>query len=249
MLLGTRRALLGRKGQNAAAAYRAKVLVTNPIAYWPLGEISGTAAVNLVNATMNGTYARDVSVMTTAAGPLGDTAPVFGGAADFVNIYSAAFNSAFNGATGTAMIWMRVANAGVWTDGGIRNLFNLRKATTDLYQIVKRNTLNLLRGGGIAGSGAATVDYTPFSSVAWVPAAITWSDQNNADEFKFFVNGVQVGATGTELGVHWAAGALDVSRTMIGAISTTTGFFHGCLAHMIVWNTVLAPSVLADLAH
>ena len=53
--------LLGMGGQT----YSGRILATNPIAYWPLNETTGTAAVCPVNAAMNGTYNRDVSLMGT----------------------------------------------------------------------------------------------------------------------------------------------------------------------------------------
>ena len=55
-------------GQN----YIDRVLASGPIAYWPLWEMSGTVAQDLVAnlrapdpGSLDGTYARDVSVMGT----------------------------------------------------------------------------------------------------------------------------------------------------------------------------------------
>ena len=68
-----------RKGQNAAAAYRAKVLATSPIAYWPLNEASGAVAVCLNDSDLNGSYSGPT--LANAAGPFApDMAPYFDGA-------------------------------------------------------------------------------------------------------------------------------------------------------------------------
>lgn len=59
MLLGTRRALLGRKGQNAANG-----LLNNLIAYWPGNEANG----NALDMHTNALHLTDANTVTSAAG-------------------------------------------------------------------------------------------------------------------------------------------------------------------------------------
>ncbi len=106
--------------------YAHKVLATDQphlLAYWPLSEVAGSVAYDFSGNARHGAYT-GVTLGKTGIGD-GDTCPFFDGANDFVNIYSVSLRDAFNGAEGTAMIWAKVFNVGVWTDGAYRNTLHL----------------------------------------------------------------------------------------------------------------------------
>jgi len=100
-------------GTWTAPAYWERVMATDPIAYWPLWETSGTVARCLINPAQNGAYNSNVSGWPPGPG-IGDgnTAPFFDGTNDYVNPFSVTFRGRFNGAEGTVMIWAKVANVG-----------------------------------------------------------------------------------------------------------------------------------------
>ena len=224
-------------------SYVDTVLKTGPIAYWPLDESAGTAARCLVNSAQNGT-----AVGVTWAddrGPFDTPAPFFDGTNDYINIYSAALDAAFNGATGSMVVWCRVNGAGVWTDGAIRYVARFRVDGDNQFLEQKAAANNQLVGHGEAGNGTAQI-VAVMSSVAWFHFAITWSDSNNDDEFKYYIDGTQEGATSNALNA-WAGGALAIAQ--IGASAAATNVWHGWLAHCAVWDRVLTQAEITALAN
>ena len=240
LTIGTQRALLRKQ------TYIQKVLGSNPIAYWPLDEKSGTVARCYVNPAQNGTYARDVSVMTTGAG-IGDgnTSPTFDGANDFVDIYSATLAAAFSVAAGSVALWARVSAAGIWTDGSNDVLSHIGvNGTTNFVRLMKAAAADNIQASYVAG-GVTDTSAAVYNNVAWFQAAFSWDTA--ADQAIFYLGGVQQGAALETLGV-WA-GALGATVCAIGAQTTTPALpWSGWLAHCIVWDRALAPAEIAALA-
>lgn len=232
------------KGQ-IAATYIERVLATNPIAYWPLTETSGTTAVCQVNALQNGTYQRDVSLMGTAAGPVaGQTAPVFDAANDWIDIYTATLAAAFSGAAGTLMAWFKVSGAGVWTDGTLRYAVDALVDANNRLYIIKSNINNSMIGLYEANNIIETAAVAT-TSTAWQCMVMTWSKA--AEQVIYYLDGSDF-ETDINLGV-WA-GALSASFTAIGAQRGDIGnsLWSGQLAHVALWSTALAPATILELA-
>jgi len=233
----------------ATSGYSDKLLAIAPanlIAYWPLRETSGAVADNL-----EGTAARDGAytgvTLNSSTGPDGKPVPLFDGANDFVDIYSASFNTAFSGAEGTVSIWAKVSGAGVWTDGTARNVISIEVDPSNVVEILKRGgaTDDVLKFSHEAGGTLKQLDVTGQTSTAWRHLAITWSVV--ADELKFYIDGAKQGATLTGLGT-WA-GALGIVTCTIGSEDTSPTFpWDGYLAHTAVWNTPLTPAQILALA-
>ena len=242
--------IMRRRRRIQAGKYQNKVLSYDPIAYWPLTEHSGTVAHCLVNGAQNGTYSSDVSAMGIGTG-IGDgnDAPYFDGTNDYVNIYSATFNTAFNGAEGSLSMWLRVGAAGVWTDATDRRFLSLRVDGNN-YIIMQRVGANNNRVTTTYNAGAVgkTITHDGLSSTDWMHWAATWSKSSGATgEVKFYYNGSQVGATLDNLGV-WA-GNLSNTLTTIGAASTIpSAVWSGYAAHVAIWNTPLTAVQIANLA-
>lgn len=221
--------------------YTAKVMDIDRaslIAYWRLNELSGTAADNIQGDPLrDGVY----SGPTLGQIGIGDglTAPSFNGVSDTVNIYSASLAAAFSPMAGTLSIWVKVANAGVWTDGVGRNIVRLRSDATNEI-IIARSTadgsvsLNYRAGGTLeqrTKAGLSTTD--------WFHLALTWDKA--ADEVKAYYNGVQEGTTSTGLGV-WA-GALASNDCEISTVN-----YSGFLAHAALFNKALTAAQVLALA-
>ena len=236
-----RRRILG------AATYTDKVLATGPLLYFPLNETAGAAAVNYgsLGTAANGSYTG--VTLANAAGPAGEgMAPFFDGANDYVDIYSAALDAAFSGATGTVMAWAKVA-AGAWNDGTIRKVFRILGDINNYYEMGQLAAANTSQHYGKAGGGAASIN-TGMSPATWICFAQTWSDGNNDDEFRAFISGAQTGATSANLN-NWTAGGLNANGAVIGAASTVPqNPWHGWLAHAAVWDHVKTPAEILDLA-
>lgn len=239
LLVGPRRALL-RGGKR----YTDKVLGSNPIAYWPLNEKSGTVARCLVNPLQNGTYARDVSVMTTGAG-IGDgnTAPFFDGANDVVNMSNATFLAAFNACRDlhTIMMWMRVANVGVWTDGTTRRTWQFVRDASEITTMERNSTNGRLRWHSTWGAGGGNRDLDGLANTAWMHIVLSRSQV--AGQAIPYYNGGPLAAIATP---NLSLGGV-ISAFWGAANAVPAAAWHGWIQHCAVWNRALAPAEIAAL--
>jgi hypothetical protein len=239
--IGVGRSLLGQAG-DPTMAYTNKVKALAPIAYWPLAEPSGSVATDESGNSRNGAYT-GVDLGQTGIGD-GRTCPLFDGTNDYTDIYSASLASAFNKDEGTAAIWLKVAEAGVWTDATTRRLLVLQADANNRILLTKGSTNNQLVIAYTAGGTTEQVTITA-SSTAWLHLAMTWSKA--ADEVKAYFNGTQSGSTQATLGT-WS-GSLASTTTLLGAISKTpTQVWNGYLAHAAIWTTPLSAAQIATLA-
>jgi hypothetical protein len=229
----------------SAAGYIAKVKSYNPISYWPLNELTGSTAICQINTAQNGTYTGvTLGQSVTDASGVSFICPLFDGTNDFVNIYSATLNSVFDGDETTIMVWGRVFDAGVWTDGNFRFVNRLSSGATYYYDQFKFDANNKFQVRRRAG-GSVSVDDTPFSSVNWFHSVHTCS--RIADEYKYFRDGSQIGTTQAGM-TAWANNLLN-TQTVIGAQTTAPVLaWYGWLAHCAIWDTPLTPTQIADLA-
>lgn len=226
-------------GGDTSMAYTNKVLATNPIAYWPMAESSGSVAIDATGNGRNGAY----TAVTLGVQGIGDgrTAASYNGTASFNNIYSASLAAAFSGAEGTIAVWLQYN--GTINDGVTRRIFQLLVDNNNRIQFNKitdgRYGFTYAAGGTnkTIASGLITSAYT-----YWV---LTWSA--SGDAAKAYVNGVQFGATQTGLGI-WA-GALSSTQTILMAGSTAPiELTNGFIAHAAVWSTALSGAQIASLA-
>lgn len=225
--------------------YVNKILRYDPLVLFPQNEGTGTVITELVNG-WNWVYSGPQWGLGTFLD--GSPVPFYDGLLDFGNIYTAALASAFNGAAGTVMIWAKVYNAGVWTDGATRRILCLL-ADINNYVILDRTTTNnQLRFLYTAGGITETVTTTSIGgATGWFSIVITWDKAAGVDgEVLAYINGAQVGTTQTSLGI-WA-GSISSSFTLIGArTQTPTNPFHGYLGPCAIWTSALTSTQIADL--
>ena len=225
--------------------YSRKVLGFGPIAYWPLDEASGGVARCLVNPLQNGTYT-GVTLADDSSGPFGTPAPFFDGANDYVNVFTAALSAAFDGQEGSAGIWVRVANAGVWTDGASRYSIYIGADGNNWVEqrkdAVNNTTRKRYRANGTVSAAVAAASYA-----TWAYWVITWSRSAGATgEYKSYLNGVQEGVTQVNID-NWAGG---LAFCYIGeANGVPASVWHGWLAHGALWDRALSASEILDLAN
>ena len=228
-------------------AYANRTLATEPsdlIGYWPLWEASGVIADNY-----EGTAARDGGYVGVTLGQPGigdgNTCPLFDGANDYVDNYSASLAGAFDGGEGTALIWAKVSGVGAWTDSTQRAAFSIQADNNNRLKIQKDNANNVLQWFYFAGGTQENETRGLVSETGWMHFGITWSA--TADEVIHYYNGIQQGGIDTGLGT-WA-GAIVESTTNIGAASEApTDIWDGYLAHHAVWTKALTQPQIAALA-
>jgi hypothetical protein len=111
--------------------------------------------------------------------------------------------------------------------------------------LVKSNSNNEVDYLYVAGGTSKTGGVTSFSPTTYFHVAMTWS--KSADAVKFYVGGVQSGATATGLGVF--AGSLATTTTLIGAISQApANVWNGLMADGAVFNRALSASEVLSAA-
>ena len=241
--MGWKVPVLFNKMAGAAATYADKVLGYSPIAYWPMNETSGTAAVCQVNTAQNGTYARDVSVMGTGDG-IGDgnTAPLFDGTNDYVNIQTATLAGAFNGDLGWYAGWLKMT-AGVWTDSTTRGVLTLEVDANNDIKIRRESTDNNVRFNREANNANETTLYGTGGPYTWCHFGMTWNQVG--DDIQYYWAG---SAVDDDQGLQAFVGVLAVS--VIGAVDAGgTNPFSGYLAHIAIGaGGILTPTQMLDLA-
>lgn len=230
--------ILGRK-----VPYSARVLDVaraDLIAYWPLTEATGSAAVNLEGTAARAGVYSGVS-LANAAGPDGAPAGYWDGANASCRIGTTSLASVFDGSEGSLMIWLKNAN------GWQAPHFSIQLyADGNNYLRLQNDANQRLSWIYAAGGAAKAVSVNELTTSAWLQAALTWSAA--AGEFKAFLQGSQQGTTQTGLGV-WSGATVNTNASVIGAQNTTpVQSWPGWLAHCAIWTTPLTPAQIASLA-
>jgi len=212
------------------------------IAHWSQSETSGTVITCLNNNARNGVYTG--VTLNAIAGPHGYGAPQYDAINDVGNIYSDSLSTALtNLGEGTALVFARMLNAGVWTDGASRRLVTLADATqSNKFALLKHTVNNQLRVFFTRGGASVVVTATITAATDWFALALSFSAINNRLRGWYSTVGVspsQLGTTQTGV-VAWSGVTLSNIRTVIGADDTTPLLMtNGYISDVIVWNTEL----------
>lgn len=220
---------------------------TPAIAVWPLYETSGTTAANVSNYSgLDGTYS--VSTLDNLKFLTNEPAAYVAINSEYVDIYSAALNQRFNGASGTAFIW--VSNSGpMWTAGFEHYFLNIGVDSTNRVFIRKGATDDTIefgyRSDGVYGSTGATVSYSVSDDTRywdrWFSLAITWySRYPGVDEVTIvgYFDGSAVGSASTRNPAF--SGSLGATQCTIGADDTTATYgAASTLAYAALWDVAL----------
>lgn len=160
----------------------------------------------------------------------GLTAVSFPGSAAFINWYSDSLRGAFNAAEGSVMCWLKVANAGVWTDAAYREAISLYVNSSNYILIGRAPQDNMLFATYRAGAVSEAFGAIASTSLNWLHVALTWSKSN--ERARLYLNGALYLDSAT-LGT-WS-GSLAATTTCIGAYSTTPEeTWSGSLAHALL---------------
>ncbi len=236
-LLGSM-AVMGKK-----AAYWQKVKNTFGsalIAYWPLGEPSGSVITDVKNGN-NGTY-NNFTLGVTGIGD-GKTGVSSSGTA-YGQLYSTGLNTLMSKTEASFSIWFKVAS-GQWTDGTARNTFFIAADFSNYFAIQKKTVSNYINGIYAAGGTVKNAD-VPCSATTWQHIVMTVSQSNN--RIRMYLNGTKIGADVTGLGT-WT-GNLANDKTGLASRSGTSAAvpWIGSLAHLTVYNREITASEVAVLA-
>lgn len=231
------------------APYKTRMLAlfqSSMIAYWPMDELTGTTADNA-----EGTAARDGTYVGVTLGQpgIGDGSlcPLFDGVTSVNKVFSASLQTAMgNSAVGTLALWMKVANAGIWTDGAQHRAFHIDTwGGGGSISITKITTNGVLRfyykGGGVE----KLVDKASMSNPGWMHVELTWSVA--ADEVKAYYNGAQEGSTLNTISAWGNTIQTNLANIGAGNIAPAEPW-SGYLAHVILLNRAATPAEVAQMA-
>ena len=227
----------------ALRKYYKKVLDTEPadlIQFLRMSELSGSVAYDISGQGNNGAY----TAATLGQPGIGDrgTSVKFEGATSYLNAFSAGLAGDFNGAEGTVLLWANPLSAGVWTDGAIRNLFDIRVDASNLVSISKTATNNIIQ---FVYSAGGTAQFHNAGSQSWViPTALAISWSAAADYAGYYIAGSLV-SSDSGLGA-WSG---SIVSSIIGAVNTTPiQVWNGCLAGYALWKKALTAAQKANLS-
>ena len=227
--------------------YTEKVLGVTSVSWralWPLTETSGTTVSDVSGNGRNGTYARNVTTMTTGDGiATGETAPLFDGANDVADVYSAGLSAAFD-VPFSIIAWGKVASP-AWTDGIVRNLWRFDVDAQNRVHLQKNSTSNQIYATYEANDIQKNPNAAGLSTTDWMFWLVT-VDQT-ADELKLYYRlsggSLTLASTTTGLGV-WSGGALSSTATVIGNADNTPaagfGSWKGYLNYVGIADGVLS---------
>ena len=222
------------------------VLALNPLAFWPLNELSGTTAIDATGHGYNGTLGATTKAPTIGqAGQFGNTCYSFDGG-DLVNIYTAGLAGAFSGAKGTLAAWMKVYDSTVWGTTP-RKVVNLYVDDSNYIDLRKNNQANQFVFSYKAGGTSSGITATGQSNTGWMHVGLTWDKTaGETGEAKAYINGVQYGSTAVGLGT-WA-GNLASAACAIGANDTTPNQpWYGWIQYVGLWDRALTATEMEIL--
>lgn len=225
-------------GRKRHSSYGDKVIAAAPanlLAYWKLDDLAGAQATDYSGNGRHGTY--NGASLNAATFADGSPAPSFDGVNDCVD--AGVLHGILNVNVGTITAFVRVANAGVWSDGVARSILSFGAGSLNTRINWQRLTAdNLLRwryADKFRNHATSTTD--------WFALAMRWD--KTADQAVGFVDGVAA------IGAHSGLGTvtLNSSYMTIGAENNSGSLsWHGSIAHVAIWDAALSDAQIASLA-
>ena len=165
------------------------------------------------------------------------------GQESFIDMFSAGFDTFFDGALGTEIVRARVSNVDVWTDGTTNELIDIGA------DINNRVVMNITADGNqfawvvISGGTSKAVVKNGVSSIDFITFGQTRSEL--ADRFRAYFDGTQEGIDQTSLGTY--TGALATDRARIGSGGAGINKWNGDISDVIVANREASIAQMATL--
>lgn len=228
-------------GQQAYLDKLSSLFGPSIIGFWPQNEAAGTISKDISGRGHNGAYT-GVTLGVPGIGD-GNTAVSYNGTTSYNNIYSAGLAAALNPLELTIIVWAKVTNVGVWTDGAARFVFAMESNGTNLFRIGRHNVNNQLRFTNTSGGTQKDIIDVSTAFTNYMCLAMTLS--KSADQLKAFQNGLQFGSTVTALGTF--TGSLAVAT--IGSVNLTpTGPWSGAIGPVLLLNRAATAAEIAIAA-
>lgn len=217
----------------------------NLIAYWKLGETSGTTAADSSATGADGVYTGTYTLGQTGIGD-GSLSTLFAGGRVSLAANLGLLNTAFLPSKGTLLAALKVTNAGIWTDGVARQAVCIGADASNRIDIIKRLQAldNSISVRYRAGATSKQFDFT-LSTLNWFQLCITWD--STVPSYQAYLNGSP--ATALAGATTWS-GSLASTFTAIADRDSagSAGSWAGYMAQVALWKVALTPSEVAYLA-
>lgn len=211
--------------------YSSEVLADSPLAYWRLGDTSGTTATDSSGNSKNGTYSGGYTLNTTGLLTSDvDKAVAFDGSSGMVTVADATDLTAF-----TVECWIKtsdsnaklVARRGTDTSGDTTSIFKLQISGGNIQGVVWKN-----------GSTADSVTGTSVNNNAAHHVALTY----DGTTIRLYLDGASVGTPASGI-VSGALPTVDSALTMAG--EATFANYAGVLDEVAYYSTALSGARIA----
>ncbi|NND03922.1 MAG: hypothetical protein HKN91_14165 [Acidimicrobiia bacterium] len=236
-----------------SSAYSAEVLSDNPVAYWRLGESSGSTAID-ETGNNDATYVGGPTLGATSVVPNeSDTSVDFDGVDDYVNIATSSdinTGGPYNGRT--IELWFDADDITtrqvLFEEGGVTRGLSIYLDQGTLYA----TAWNTANDGPGTPWGPVTVSTTGHSADIWWQVVVVLDEANDA--LVLYLDGLEVDsdiAVG-ELFSHSAKvglGAMNDDVVFFDGAVTNSGlayFFNGQLDDVSIYNTALTSTQVGD---
>lgn len=220
---------------SASDAYRAAVMADSPVAYWRLGEASGSTAAD-ETGSYNGTY-ENTPTLSAAGAVTGNDAVTLNGTDEYVSVAAAPISGTLSAwtlecwAKGAAQDGKYILSLGSSSSNNpviaiASGLAVAGQSTGNLRPFVRDNSNS--NTWGIDGTEAYG---TAFDS-AWHHLVLTYDGTTG----KAYIDGSQVGSK------NFSAPATTLNRTAIGALlrASPALYFSGSIDEAAIYNIALS---------
>lgn len=211
----------------------ATVVEAAPVAYWRLGETSGTSAIDASGNGAHGLYI-DVGLGAPGIASDGDPAIVLGTPA--TSRFARASYEGFPSDAFTVELWMRTSAENPGT------IFSYAASDTAHNSVVLYNYTSL----EVYVAGQATQSGVMLNDGRWHQVATTW--QSSTGDVRVFVDGVSMfGATLAQGATLPSGGTLVLGQEQdcLGGCFELSQQFHGELDEVALFDRALTPDEIA----
>jgi len=220
-------------GSESYAKKVARICGDDLVRYYKMEETSGTACIDFSDNTTNGTYI-NTPTLDDIASPVkgGLTAPLFDGVDQHATLGT--LSPLGDSADFMFSVWMKVANAGVWTDGTERTSMMILNTGSNWVQIKRHSVNNVMRMECRSGGSVNSLDITSISTTDWFHIGCV---VKNTGDMEVYLDGV-------------SQGTITKSSSWTGS----GGWLNGALGRASdvpfrFWNGHLSNAVISDLDH
>lgn len=230
---------------NSLVAYQNSILATGPVAYWRLGELSGTSMIDSTGNGHTGTYSGGYTLGSAGIPATdNDSAVAFDGSSGTASVpYDAALDFGTTNKQ-SVMFWYKGTQPGLANQGQLPGLVSESMGISS-----KRFNIGIRLDGtvsaGFGGSYDSPTGSTVINDGKWhqVVATLNYVSGGNST-IKLYVDGTLDGSLTTIFSSSAGTPVLDIMHNRRGAAGYQ--YTSGTLDELAMYNTILTPEQVSQ---